>query len=153
MNKYLKSFLQRGAIFGGFGPIILGIIYAILDSTIPEFSLSGVQLLTGIVSVYFLAFIQAGASVFNQIESFSLPKSLLCHFTTLYVVYVSCYLLNSWIPFDPTVLLIFTAVFFTGYLFVWSVVVISIKLTSGKLNKKLSENLKNCEYYYDQKSS
>ena len=30
MNKYLKEFFHRGLIFGGFGPIILGIVFAIL---------------------------------------------------------------------------------------------------------------------------
>ena len=139
MNKYLKAFLHRGLIFGGFGPIILGVIYAILDSTLPDFSLNGRQILVATVSIYLLAFFQAGASVFNQIESFSLPKSLLCHMSTLYVAYVVCYLINSWIPFDPKVLLIFTLIFLIGYFSVWTIVVVSIKLTTRKLNRKLKE--------------
>ena len=73
-NKYFKGFLRRGLLFGGFGPMILGIIYAIL--TIKNFALNGSQILIAILSVYLLAFVQAGASVFNQIESFSLPKAL-----------------------------------------------------------------------------
>ena len=30
MNKYVRSFLHRGLMFGGFGPIIIGIVYLVL---------------------------------------------------------------------------------------------------------------------------
>ena len=129
-------------IFGGFGPIILGIIYAIIDSTGTDLSLDGKRILVSVVSVYLLAFIHAGASVFNQIENFSLPKSMLCHLSTLYAAYIICYLINSWLPFDPKFLLFFTAVFLLIYFAVWTVVVISIRLTGKKLNRKLNESSK-----------
>lgn len=138
MNHYVKTFLHRGLLFGGFGPIVLGIIYAVLERTVPAFSLDGMQLLVAIVSVYLLAFVQAGASVFNQIEEWSLPKTLLCHFSLLYLAYVFCYLINSWIPFDGTVLLVFTAIFVGGYLVIWLTVFASVKAVSRKLNGKIS---------------
>jgi len=137
MNKYLKEFLHRGLIFGGFGPIILGIIYAVLENTVENFTLNGIEILIAIISIYFLAFIQAGASVFNQIEHWSLPKSLFFHLGTLYIAYVVCYLINNWIPFEAKVLLIFTLIFLIIYFVVWTVVVVSIKLISRKLNSKL----------------
>ena len=68
MNKYFKEFLHRGLCFSGFGPIILAIIYFILSKTVDGFALNASQVLIGTVSIYLLAFIQAGASVFNQIE-------------------------------------------------------------------------------------
>ncbi len=132
MNKYVKDFLRRGLIFGGFGPIILGIICAVAG--LPQ---TGSQLLVSVVSIYLLAFLQAGASVFNQIEDWSIPKSMLCHFAVLYVAYVGCYLLNSWIPFDWRVLTIFTAIFMVVYLVVWLTVYVCIKLTSKRLNAKI----------------
>jgi hypothetical protein len=138
MNKYLKTFLHRGLIFGGFGPIILGIIYAILQKTEENFSLNGTQLLVAIISVYILAFVQAGASVFNQIESFSIAKSLFCHLSLLYVTYAVCYLINNWIPFEIAVFLIFTGIFLAVYFAVWLTVAVSVKLVSKKLNKKLN---------------
>ena len=110
MNRYVKEFFHRGLMFGGFGPIILAIIYFIVSKTTSGFSLSAGQVLVGIVSVYLLAFVHAGASVFNQIEEWSIPKSLLCHFATLFVAYSLCYVLNSWIPFEPMVLLIFALI-------------------------------------------
>ncbi len=137
MNRYIKSFLHRGLIFAGFGPIIIGIVYAVLQKTVADFSLNGVQILIAIVSVYLLAFVQAGASVFNQIESFSIPKSLFCHLSVLYLAYTSCYLINSWIPFDPKFLLVFTAIFLIVYFSVWITVFVAVKITSRKLNAKL----------------
>ena len=137
MNKYLKEFLHRGLIFGGFGPIIFGIIYAILENKVASFSLNGTQILIAIVSIYILAFLQAGASVFNQIEDWSIPKSILCHFAVIYFAYSSCYLINSWIPFVPNVLFVFTAVFIIVYLIIWLTVFTSVKLVSKKLNAKI----------------
>lgn len=137
MNRYVKEFFHRGLIFGGFGPIILGIFYLVVSKTVEDFSLSAKEVLLGIVSIYILAFLQAGASVFNQIEHWPLPKSVFFHFTTIYVAYVLCYLLNSWIPFVPEVLLIFTAVFVAIYLVVWIIVYISVKAASKKMNTKL----------------
>ncbi|MBE6733162.1 MAG: DUF3021 domain-containing protein [Ruminococcaceae bacterium] len=137
MNKYLKIFIHRGLIFGGFGPIIIGIIYAILQEKVDGFSLNGIQVLVAIVSIYLLAFVQAGASVFNQIESFSVPKSLFYHLSLLYLTYVACYLINNWIPFNLTVILIFTAIFLTIYFVIWITVFFSVKIVSKKLNAKL----------------
>ncbi|MBR4949604.1 MAG: DUF3021 domain-containing protein [Clostridia bacterium] len=137
MNKYLKEFFHRGLIFAGFGPIILGIIFAVLEKTVENFSLGGIEILVAIISVYILAFVQAGATVFNQIESFSIPKSLLCHLSSIYVVYVLCYLVNRWIPFDLNFIIIFSLIFFVAYFIIWGIVFFSIKLVSKKLNKKL----------------
>lgn len=135
MNRYVKEFLRRGMMFGGFGPIIAGMIYLILEQTLPEFSLNGGEVCMGIVSTYVLAFLQAGASVFQQIDTWSPLRSLLCHCSVLYVAYVSCYLINTWIPFEPTVVLLFTAIFLVLYLLIYAIVVVSTRLISRKLNK------------------
>lgn len=137
MNKYAKEFFHRGLIFSGFGPIVLGIVYAILSYTIEDFSLSGGQVLLAIVSTYLIAFVQAGATAFNQVEHWNLPKSLLCHFGSIYLVYVIAYLINTWIPFDVNVILIFTAIFIAAYFIVWIIVYLSIKAVSKKMNRKL----------------
>ena len=97
-------------MFGGFGPIVLGIIFYILSCTLEGFAPTGSDVLMGVVSTYLLAIVQAGASVFNQLEHWPLPKALLCHFGVLYLAYSICYIANRWIPFDPLVLVIFTAI-------------------------------------------
>lgn len=137
MNKYLKEFLHRGLMFAGFGPIVAAIVYLILSYTVDGFTLTGTEVFTAVLSTYILAFIQAGASVFNQIECWGLARSLGCHFLLLYLAYTLCYLVNTWIPFEPAVILIFTAVFAVTYAVIWLSVYLSIKAISKKMNKSL----------------
>ena len=137
MNKYVKEFFHRGLMFGGFGPIILGVIYWIIHAKGEELNLSGFEVFLGIVSIYLLAFVQAGATVFNQIEHWPITKSLLCHFLTLFVAYSLCYLGNTWIPFEPSVIAIFFAIFVAVYFVVWITVYFSVKAASKKFNKKI----------------
>ncbi len=138
MNRYLKEFLHRGLLFGGFGPVVVGVIYVVLQATVPDFVLSGTEVCTAIVSTYLLAFLQAGGSVFNQIEHWSPARSLLCHFGLLYVAYVLCYLVNTWIPFQAEVVGIFTAVFVAGYFAVWITVWLIARATGKRLNRMIS---------------
>ena len=138
MNKYVKEFFHRGLIFGGFGPIVLGIVLLAISMAGGTVALTAKDYFLSTVSIYLLAFIHAGASVFNQIEHWRLPKSLFIHFSVLYVAYSLCYIVNTWIPFEPEVLLIFTAIFVVTYFAVWLTVVIILKLISKKLNKKLT---------------
>ena len=137
MNKYLKSFLHRGLIFSGFGPIIIGIIYLILQNTVEGFSLSGGEVFLAIVSTYLLAFVHAGASVFTGIEEWGLAKSFACHFGVLYATYSVCYLANDWIPRSIVGFAVFTGIFAAVYLLVWAIVVICIKAASREFNKRL----------------
>ena len=137
MNKYVKEFLHRGLIFGGFGPVVVGIVFAILQYTVEGFSLGGTQVLLAIISTYLIAFVQAGGSVLNQIETRFPILMTGAHLSLLYVTYVGAYLLNSWIPFRPEALGIFTAAFVIGYAVIWLTVYISVKAVSRKLNGKL----------------
>lgn len=136
-TRPVRDFFFRGLLFGGFGPVIAGIVYLILHLTLEDLTLTGLQVFTVIVSTYLLAFVHAGASVFNQIESWPLAKSTLCHFGLLYIAYVLCYVINSWIPFEPLVLGIFTAIFAVGYAVIWLAVYVSIRVTVKRLNRSL----------------
>jgi hypothetical protein len=138
MNKHLKEFFHRGMMFGGYGPIILGIIYLVLQKSIENFSLNGWQVFVAIISTYFLAFIQAGASVLNQIDTRFPLLMTGAHLSVLYFSTLGAYLINSWIPFRSDALGIFTAVFVIGYAVVWITVCIAIKTVSKKLNRKLN---------------
>ena len=75
--------------------------------------------------------------MFNQIEHWSVPKSLFFHFFSIYITYAICYLVNSWIPFEPTVLLIFTLVFGPIFLVIWFTVFIPVKAVSKRLNANI----------------
>ena len=124
-------------MFGGFGPIVMGIVFFIIEKTVDGVSFNATEVLLAIVSSYLLAFIQAGATIFNQIEDWPLPKSLLCHFVSLYIAYSGCYLLNSWIPFEPMVLVIFSVAFTATFFIIWLIVYLSVKTVSRKMNSKL----------------
>jgi len=139
MNKYLKIFIRRGAIFGGFGPIITSIVYLALSYSIRDFSVGGKEIFFAVLSTYIIAFIHAGASVFNQIEHWPIAKSILIHFTTLYIAYTVCYLFNSWIPFDKTVFLIYTGAFIIVYAIVWITVLLFQRRTEKELNRNLNK--------------
>ncbi len=141
MNKYLKEFLHRGLMFGGFGPIVAGIIFLILSYTVKDFSLGGTEMFMAIISTYLIAFLQAGASIFNQIEHWPLAKSLGCHFLTVYLAYTLCYLVNTWIPFVPMVIVIFTAIFLAVYLTIWFTVYFIVKAASKKMNRCINNTL------------
>ena len=140
MKQNLFKFIHRGAIFGGFGPIIIGIVYLILSFTLDDFYVTGTEIFTAILSTYLLAFVHAGASVFNEIERWSVGRSVLYHFSVLYAAYSICYLINSWIPFDITVFLIFTGIFIVSYLIVWLTVYIIVKRTGRRLNDSLKKS-------------
>lgn len=120
-------------MFAGFGPVVAGVVLA----CIPAGDLSGGQVLLAVVSTYLLAFVHAGASVFNQIEHWPLAKTLLCHFGSLYLAYSLCYLVNSWIAFEPMVLVIFTALFVGGYMVVWGIVYACLRATGKKMNRNV----------------
>ncbi len=137
MNKYVKEFFHRGLMFGGFGPIVTAIVLLILSHTIKDFSISGNQVFMAVVSTYIVAFVHAGSSIFHQIEHWSTMKGLFCQLGSLYLVYVLTYIINSWIPFEIAVILIFTAIFVLAYLVIWLIVYLCVKATSKKLSEKL----------------
>lgn len=137
MNKYVKEFIHRGLVFGGFGPMVMGIVYAIISACGVNVVLNANEVLLAIVSSYLLAFVQAGVSVFNQIEHWPLMKSLFWHFILLFVSYSGCYLVNSWIPLNLNVIAIFAGIFVVCYAVIWVAVYLSVKAVSRRLNAKL----------------
>lgn len=139
MNKYVKEYFLRGFIFGGLGPIIAGIVFTCIQLSGVSVALTGVQTFIAVLSTYLLAFVQAGASVFNQIESWSVGKSTLLHFSCIYLAYLVCYLVNRWIPWRWEVTAIFTGIFVVGYFAVWLTVYLIVRSTGKKLNAKLKE--------------
>ena len=139
MNIYVKEFFRRGMMFSGLGPVITAVIFVIISHVQESFSLTSVQILIAVSSTYILAFVQAGATVFSQIEHWSLPKSLACHLSSLYVTYLMCYLVNSWLPFDINAVIIFSIVFILLFLVIWVTVFLCVRFLSRKLNKNLNK--------------
>lgn len=137
MKKYVKEFMKRGLMFGGFGPIVAGIVFMILGFCNVEINLEGWQIFLAIASTYVLAFVQAGASVFEQVEEWSTFKSALIHMLTIYVIYVGTYLANSWIPFDWLVIVIFSGAIILTFLLIWFICYFVTKKFQNQLNANL----------------
>ena len=133
----LKNFCRRGAMFAGFGPIVTAIVILCISMHTPV-TLSAKELLTATVSTYLLAFIQAGATVFNQVESWSVVKSASLHFLFLYTAYILCYLVNRWIPFNPKVILLFTLIFTACFFAIWITAYLIARKTTNRLNDNLN---------------
>lgn len=142
MKKLALEFLRRGLVACGFGPIILAILYLILQDK------SGLQILSvnevciGIFSISALAFIAGGMNVIYQIERLPLMLAILIHGGVLYLSYLGTYLLNGWLEGGIAPILIFSLIFVIGYLAIWALIFSITKKSTEKLNRMLEEKQK-----------
>ncbi len=137
MKKNVKEFFTRGLIFGGFGPIVAGIVCVILEIKNVEINLNGYQLFLAILSTYLIAFMQSATTIFHQIEELPVGKALLYQLTLVYLVYIVSYIANNWLPFKWEAILIFSVAFIITYMIIWIIIYSIINYTSKKLNQKI----------------
>ncbi len=139
MKKYVLEFLRRGVVAFGFGPIVLAIIYLILQYTVGLQTLSVTEVYLGILSLSLLAFIAGGMNFIYQIERLPLMLAILIHGVVLYLTYLATYLLNGWLKQGTTPFLVFSVIFVFGYLVIWAIIYSCIRRNTAKLNEKLIE--------------
>ena len=139
MKKFVLEFLRRGLIASGIGPIVLAIVYLILQQTAAVETLSVNQVCIGIFSITALAFIAGGMNAIYQIERLPLMVDILIHGGILYISYLVTYLLNDWLDFGVMPIVVFTAIFVVGYIVIWAIIYSIIKRNTAKLNKMLKE--------------
>ena len=139
MKKFVLEFLRRGLIASGIGPIVLAIVYLILQQTAAVEMLSVNQVCIGIFSITALAFIAGGMNAIYQIERLPLMVAILIHGGILYISYLVTYLLNDWLDFGVMPIVVFTAIFVVGYIVIWAIIYSIIKRNTAKLNKMLKE--------------
>ena len=138
MKNVIKRFCLRGAIFGGFGPLIYAIVMLILHFTnVNEFS-SELMIFKGFFSTYILGFMCAGVSVVWSIDRLGVGAASLIQCVTLYICYLVVYLVNNWIPRNPLFVLYFTIIFIVSYLIIWLIIYFIEKARA----KKLTDHLK-----------
>ena len=137
MKKYVTEFLRRGLTCAAGGPLVLAIIYAILDAQGVADALSPAAVSMAIISITVMAFIAAGVTMVYQIEQLPLPCAMLIHGGVLYADYLLMYILNSWIPRNWQAIGIFTAIFAAGYALIWLVIYLTIRAKTERINKKL----------------
>ena len=139
MKKFVLEFLRRGFVAAGIGPIVLTIVYMILQQTAAVETLSVNQVCIGIFSITALAFIAGGMNAIYQIERLPLMVAILIHGGILYISYLVTYLLNDWLDFGALPIIVFSAVFVVGYIVIWAIIYSIIKRNTDKLNKMLKQ--------------
>ncbi len=139
MKKFVLDFLRRGLIAAGIGPIVLAIVYLILQQASAVETLSVNQVCIGIFSITALAFIAGGMNAIYQIEQLPLMVAILIHGGVLYIGYLGTYLLNDWLDFGIIPIVVFTAIFVVGYIVIWAIIYSIIKRNAAKLNKMLKQ--------------
>ena len=139
MKKFVLEFLRRGLIASGIGPIVLAIVYLILQQTAAVETLSVNQVCIGIFSITALAFVAGGMNAIYQIERLPLMIAILIHGSILYISYLGTYLLNNWLDFGVLPIVVFSAIFVVGYVVIWAIIYSIIKRNAAKLNKMLKQ--------------
>ena len=137
MKQKLLEFFRRGLVACGFGPLVLAVVYLILQKQGALETLTVHEVCLGIVSLAALAFIVGGMNIVYQVERLPLMVAILIHGCVLYVSYLVTYLLNSWLEWSMVPFLVFTAIFVVGYLAIWAVIYAVIKHNTERINKIL----------------
>ncbi len=139
MKKFVSEFFRRGLVACGFGPIVLAIVYMILHQTANVQTLTVSQVCIGIFSITLLSFIAGGMNAVYQIERLPLMIAILIHGVVLYVSYLVTYILNDWLEWGLTPILVFTGIFIVAYLVIWAIIYSIIRRNTKQLNKILKE--------------
>ena len=139
MKKNILEFLRRGFIACGFGPIVLAVLYMILQRYEAVNMLTVNQVCIGIFSLSALAFIVGGMNVIYQIERLPLMTAILIHGCVLYISYLATYLINGWLVWGSAPILVFSIIFVVGYILVWAVIYTVTKKRTEKLNRVLKQ--------------
>lgn len=143
MKKIVLEFLRRGAVACGIGPVVLAVVYLVLQHQFGVQTLTVDAVCTGIVSLTALAFVAGGMNAVYQIERLPLMVAILIHGGVLYISYLAAYLVNGWLEQGTAPILIFSGVFVVGYLVIWAVIYSIIKRNTDRINQILSQNQQN----------
>ena len=139
MKKPILEFLRRGFAACGLGPIILAILYLILQHKEAVQTLRVDQVCIGIFSLSALAFVAGGMNAIYQIERLPLMVAILIHGSVLYISYLLTYLVNSWLEWSILPVLVFSGIFILGYLIISAIIYSIIKRNTDRINEMLRQ--------------
>ena len=139
MKRHILDFIRRGLAACGFGPIVLAVLYLILQQQGIVENLTVNEVCIGIFSLFALAFIAGGMNFIYQIEQLPLMVAILIHGGILYISYLGTYLLNGWLEWGGIPILVFTGIFVVGYLVIWAVIYSIIKKNTDRINEVLKK--------------
>ena len=145
MKKTVLEFFRRGTAACGFGPLVLAVLYLILEDQGVIQTLTVSQVCLGIFSLAALAFIAGGMNVVYQIERLPLMVAILIHGGVLYLSYLVTYLVNGWLDWGIAPVLVFSGIFAVGYLGIWAVIYGVIKRNTDKINRVLKKKQQRAE--------
>ena len=137
MKNIVKEFCRRGVAACGLGPIVLAVLYLILQGNGAAETLSVGEVCVGIFSLTALAFVAGGMNVVYQIERLPLMGAISIHGIVLYISYLLTYLANDWLDWGTAPILVFTGIFVVGYLLIWAIIYSIIKRNTAKINEAL----------------
>lgn len=143
MKQFSLEFLRRGLVACGFGPVVLAILYLILQKSAGLETLTVKEVCTGIFSLTALAFIAGGMNAIYQMERLPLMAAILIHGCVLYLGYLVTYLVNDWLELGTTPFLVFSGIFVVGYLAIWAIIYCIIKRRTARLNEMLKQKQRN----------
>ena len=140
MKSFVKDFIRRGLAACGLGPLVLAVLYYILNRQGILQELSVDQVCVGIVSLLLLAFVAGGLNALYQLEKLPLMFAILIHGSALYLCYLVTYLLNDWLAWGIVPVLVFSAIYAVGFVVIWTVIYAMIKARTSRLNEILKRN-------------
>lgn len=139
MKKHMLEFIRRGFVAWGFGPVILAVLYLILQQQGLVQMLTVKQVCVGIFSLSALAFVAGGMNAVYRIEQLPLMVAVLLHGGVLYISYLVTYLINGWLEWGITPILVFTGIFVLVYLVIWAVIFSVIRRNTARVNEMLKK--------------
>ena len=139
MKKYILEFLRRGVTACGFGPMILAVLYLVLQQQGIVQVLTVREVCLGIFTLSALAFVAGGMNMIYGIERLPLMPAILIHGSVLYFGYLGTYLINGWLEWGMTPVLAFTGIFAGCYLLIWVFIYSVTKKRTDRLNAFLKE--------------
>ena len=139
MKKFVLDFFRRGLMACGFGPMVLVILYLILQRQCDVTTLTVNEVCIGIISLTALAFIAGGLNSLYQIERLPLMIAVLIHGGVLYSSYLITYLINDWLAWGAIPILVFSGIFVLGYLAIWAIIYLMIRKRTERINRILKE--------------
>ena len=145
MKKHILDFIRRGAAACGLGPLVLAILYVVLEQNGTLEILTVRQVCIGIFSLSALAFIAGGMNAIYQIEQLPLLVAISIHGAVLYLSYLATYLINGWLEWGSAPVLVFTGIFVVGFIGIWVVICSIIRKNTNKVNQMLNKKRQNEE--------
>lgn len=139
MKKFILEFLRRGLLVSVGGPIVMAIVYGILNLNGVVDTLTVGEVVKGIITSALLAFVAGGITAVYSIDKLQAAPAALIHCFVLYFDYILIYLFNGWIENSVQVIIIFTSIFITGFVLIWLIIYFSIKKQIKNINSNLTK--------------